>query len=343
MRPPQRVKHVLFARGVEVKPGASPRATVVSSNAEAMSSRHDHDGERRALELTLATYSIVFVAKLGVFWVTHVMAVLAEALHTLSDVFVSAFLLAAAVVSRKERDEDHPFGHGRAQFVGALVAATLFVSFTSFELVREAIPRLLRHDEVKHEHLPLALGVLTLSMLAGLVPMVALFSRRPKGASAKAQLTELVNDQLGLVAALVATFGIMAGHPIADPIGALFVAAIIAANGVALFRENASYLLGRAPDRETLATIEAIARDVPGVNGSHGLRAQIVGPGSIHAEVHVEVDPILTVGEGHRIAYEVQRAIGLGVPGTECVVHIDVGPPADDDDHEDAGLATGAP
>jgi divalent metal cation (Fe/Co/Zn/Cd) transporter len=69
------------------------------------------------------------------------MALLAEALYTLSDTFIPSFLLVALIYSRKGPDEAHMFGHGRTQNVAALVAATLFISFSSYKLYEEAIPR----------------------------------------------------------------------------------------------------------------------------------------------------------------------------------------------------------
>jgi cation diffusion facilitator family transporter len=96
----------------------------------------------RGLQLALAVYALVFAMKLAVYFMTGVMALLAEALHTLSDIFVSGFLLLAAYYSRKAADQLHMFGHGRAQNAAGLVAATLFISFTSYKLYEESIPRL---------------------------------------------------------------------------------------------------------------------------------------------------------------------------------------------------------
>src|SRR5512138_605752 len=75
-----------------------------------------HDAEDfRSIRLTLIVYAIVFAGKLITYMVTGVMAVFAEALHTLSDIFISGFLLAALHWARKKADREHMFGHGRAQ------------------------------------------------------------------------------------------------------------------------------------------------------------------------------------------------------------------------------------
>ena len=113
----------------------------------------------------------------------------------------------------------------------------------SFERYREAIARLRAHDSATFQNVPLAIGVLILSMLIAAAPLVKLYRQKSRGAAAKAQLIELVNDELGLLAALVGTLLVLAGEPIGDPLAAIVIATIITANAVGLFRENMSILL----------------------------------------------------------------------------------------------------
>jgi len=103
----------------------------------------DEAEDLRSIRLTLVVYIVIFAGKLVAYLLTGVMAVFAEALHTLSDIFIAGFLLVALVWAGKKADREHMLGHGRAQNAAALVAATLFISFTSFKLYEEAIIRLL--------------------------------------------------------------------------------------------------------------------------------------------------------------------------------------------------------
>ena len=281
----------------------------------------------RSLQLTVAVYAVVLAMKLIVYFMSGVMALLAEALHTLSDLFVSGFLLAAMYIGRRAPDRVHTFGHGRAQNVAALVAATLFISFTSFELYREAIPRLFKAHETEYQNLPWVIAVLLLSMLIAAAPMVKLVRQKTRGAAAKAQLTELVNDELGLLAALIGTLFVAWGKPIADPLAAIVVATIIAYNAVGLFRENASFLMGRSPEPQLLAEIERLARAVPGVLDLHDLRAECSGPETVNVGLHIEVRRGLPVEEADRIAEEVMRQV-QHITNGYCVVHVDARAPA---------------
>jgi len=277
----------------------------------------------RGLQLTLGVYLLILVMKLVVYFASGVIALLAEALHTLSDIFVSGFLLVAAIWSRKKADADHMFGHSRAQNVAALVAATLFISFTSFKLYEEAIPRLFRPGEATYQNLPLVLGVLIVSMLIAAAPLVKLFTQKQRGAVAKAQLMELVNDELGLLAALLGTLFIIWGRPIADPLAAIAVATIIAINAIRLFQENSSFLLGRSPGPEFLAEVERRARSVPGVLDVRELRAEYVGPNIVQGGMRIVVPRGLPIEEADGIAEEVKKRVHQCTESSYCVIHVD--------------------
>ncbi len=281
----------------------------------------------RGLQLALGVYVLVLAMKLVVYLMTGVMALLAEALHTLSDIFVSGFLLLAAYYSRKAADQVHMFGHGRAQNVAGLVAATLFISFTSYKLYEESIPRLFRLEETAYQNLWLALGVIVVSMVLAAAPLIKLYTNKQRGAAAKAQFTESINDELGLLAALIGTLFILWEKPIADPIASIVVATIIAYNGIKLFRENFSFLLGRSPEPEYLAKIEGLARSVPGVLGVHDLRAEYIGPDTVHAGMHIEVQRGLPIEEADRIAREVRERVHQGTKPGYCYIHVDPAEP----------------
>jgi cation diffusion facilitator family transporter len=281
-------------------------------------------GDLRALKITVGVYLGIFAMKLAAYLVTGVMALFAEALHTLSDLFVSGFLLVAVHVAGRAPDREHRFGHGRAENVAALVAATLFVSFTSYQLYTEAIPALFSTDEAEYSSIWLAVAVLLISAVAAAVPLIALLRRRERGAAAGAQTQELINDQLGLAAALVGTVLLAAGIPLADPIAAIVVATVIAYEAVKIFRINSSLLLGRSPDQAYLDRLQGTARSVPGVLDVVEVRAEYVGPEQIHAGIRLSVAPDTTVAAGERIIAEVRRRVHDGIAeAAHCLVELE--------------------
>ena len=280
-------------------------------------------GDVRALKLSVGVYLIVFALKIVAYLITGVMALFAEAFHTLSDILISLFLLMAAVYSLKAADKDHMFGHGRAQNVAALVAATLFISFTSYKLYEEAIPKLFVQETAVYQNLPLALGVLVVSMVIAAIPFVVLMRQKEKGSAAKAQLRELVNDELGLVAALLGTIFIATGEPLGDPIATIVVATVIAYGAIGLFRENLTLLVGAAPGPEFMKRLEDAVMSVDGVLGIHSVTAEYVGLGDVHAGFHIEVRGDLFLAEADRISTEVHRRVQEATGCKFCVIHVD--------------------
>jgi cation diffusion facilitator family transporter len=165
--------------------------------------------------------------------------------------------------------------------------------------------------------------VIVVSMLIAAAPMAALLLQSRRGASAKAQLMELINDQLGLLAALVGTLLIWWGLPMGDSIATMVVATIIALSAIGLFRENSSFLLGRSPGPEFLARVEQAARSVEGVIDVRELRAEYVGPDVVHAGLRVVVPRSLPVEEAHRIAETVRNRVHKETEGHYCVIQIE--------------------
>jgi cation diffusion facilitator family transporter len=207
------------------------------------------------------------------------------------------------------------------------VAATLFISFTSYKLYEEAIPRLFQTEEVAYENLSWVLGVIIVSMAIAAAPLVQLLKNKARGAAAKAQMLELVNDELGLLAALFGTLGIIWGYPLADPLAAILVATLITVNAIGLFRENLSFLLGRSPGTEFLAKVKGLALSVPGVLGVHDLRAEYTGPDTVHAGMHIEVQRGLPIEQANSIAEEVLQRLHDDADSGYCVIHMDPSPP----------------
>jgi cation diffusion facilitator family transporter len=169
----------------------------------------------------------------------------------------------------------------------------------------------------------LAIGVLIVSMLIAAAPLVTLLRQKTRGAAAKAQFIELINDELGLLGALLGTLLVMWGKPIADPLAAIFIATIIAINAVGLFRENLSFLLGRAPEPPLMGAIRQAALSTPGVLSVHNLRAEMIGPEIVHTALHIEVKCGMPIEQADAIATEVKACIHKLTNYGYCIVHVD--------------------
>jgi cation diffusion facilitator family transporter len=279
------------------------------------------DKEIRSLYMTVGIYAVIIVIKLIAYFSSHVMALLAESFHTLSDLFIAGFLLVALLWSRKSADKEHMFGHGRAQNVAALLAATLFLSFTSYKLYEEAIPKLVHPSSVTHENLPIAIGVLVVSMIIAAAPLVSLIRQRTLGAAAKAQMIELINDELGLLSALIGTIFISLGFPLADPIATIIVATIIAINAIGVFHDNLGLVLGKSPGPDYINNVRRIAQSTEGVLGVVGPWAEYIGPDSIHVDLQIKVASGISIDTANTISRIVRQRIESETNCLFCSVH----------------------
>jgi divalent metal cation (Fe/Co/Zn/Cd) transporter len=117
------------------------------------------------------------------------------------------------------------------------------------------------------------------------------------------------------------TVFLVLGWPLADPLAAILVATLIAVNGIGLFRENLSYLLGRSPGKEYLERVRATALGVKGVLGVHDLKAEVVGPGQTNVVMHILVPKRITVEKSDAIVAEVHRRVLSSVEPGYCVIH----------------------
>ncbi len=283
----------------------------------------EHTVGTRGLKTALAGYLVLFILQLAAYFFTNLLVMLAEALHTLSDVLISIFLLLAVFWSRKPADKFHMFGHGRAQNVAALVSATIFISFMSLEMFREAIPKFLQTEAGEFQNTNLALIVTLVGMFVGAIPLIDILRMKVRGASAKAQLIGLIKDEVSYIAALVGLALISKGYYWADPLASIIVAVVIAFGGFLLFKENFHFLVGRAPSKQFMEKVESTARSVKGVLGIHHLRAEYVGPNVVHTGFHITVSKGTLIEEADRIAEEVKRRVNQETGCQHCVIHVD--------------------
>ena len=260
-------------------------------------------------------------------------ALIAAAVDTLTDVFSSAVVLYGAWRAGHPADEKHPYGHGKAEVVAARTVAAILMA-VGIAFGYRAVSEMMRHEE---HPLPaswtLWFAALSVVVKEGMYQYKIRLGRRLKSESTIADAWHHRSDS---VASLFALAGIAAAvylgpeWRILDPIAAVAICLIIFGMGVAAFVRTGSALMDERADSETLDAIRRVAAAVPGVRDTEKLLTRRSGI-ETHTELHVEVDPRLSVGAAHDIASRVTEAIRRDVPGvTRVTVHIE---PYYPDDH----------
>lgn len=249
-------------------------------------------------------------------------ALVADAIHSLSDLVSDGIVLVANKHSGKAPDADHPYGHLRFETaatlgIGVLLAAVgLGMLWRSFE-------RLQAPDLIPIVH-PIAFYVALLALLSKelLFRYLLHVAHRVRSTMLVANAWHARSDA---ASSLVVALGIsanLAGLPLADPLAALIVGLMIVRMGWKFSWQAFNDLVDRAADAETEQAIRERILGTPGVRGIHDLRTRKMGD-LIWVEVDIEMDGQLTIEAGHAIAVEARQRVMADLPVLDVMTHFD--------------------
>ena len=282
---------------------------------------------RRAAAVGLAVSLILGAAKLVGGWWGHSIALLSDSVHSLGDAGVAGVVLFALHWSERPADSEHPYGHTRVEAVaGSNVAILLVVS--ALGIIWESIRTM---GEPSPQPATFALWIAGVSFLANeaLYYYNSRISRRTGSAALRATAWDQRLDAYTSLAVLVALALIRLGGPAyhaADHIAALLVAVTILWVATGLFWKSLQELMDRQAEPDLVEEVRRQASAVPGVRDIEKLFVRKTGIEYL-VDIHVEVDPALTVREGHEIAHEVKnRVVDRIVPVKDVLVHIEPAP-----------------
>jgi len=277
---------------------------------------------RRATLTGIAGNTLLFAVKGAIGVASGSIALLSDAFNSLVDVVASIAIWYSVRVASREPDQDHPFGHQRAETIAALGVA-IFTAILGFEIGRAAVERLIAGPR------PIslagwAIGALGFSMTGNLV-LARYLRRRGEEIESPAILANAVeceNDIWTSLAALAGVSAAVLGFPVVDPLAGIAVGIWIVWGGYRFGRQNIDYLMGKSPGQELVDRIRDITLEIRGVSGVHDVRAHYVGH-RIHVEVHVEVDQELTTRQSHAVGGSVRAELER-LPGVDrAFIHMD--------------------
>lgn len=289
-------------------------------------STQDHPGEQagRIVAATLVFNALLFVGAFVVYFSTRSQLVLAQGSDSLLDLASGTILAISVWVGKQPSDDNHPYGHDRAEPIGALITAVL-AGVLAFEVMRSAVQALMSGD-VATINLSVAWilgGKLGVKLVLWMI--IAPAAKRSRSSALEALRIDTRNDLLACASSLIG-FGLArSGYVLADGLLALPVALYIGKSGFDLARQNLRFLMGEAPDAPVIEELRVLGAGVPGVLAIGELRAQYAGP-SLHVEVDIEIESVNSAIQAHDISVKVQRELeGHELVG-KVFVHVDVAP-----------------
>jgi cation diffusion facilitator family transporter len=297
------------------------------------------DVASRAAALSFGSNAVLMAAKITVGVIFGSVAVLGDGVDSAQDVLASALALLSVRYAIQPADEAHPYGHGKAESLAALSQAALIFGGAVFIAVT-AIYRLATGGvEI---YLPPSLAIM--GVTAGVNLGVAAYAMRAAKVSgsvaiasdARHLMTNVV-QAVGVIAALVLVG--VTGERVFDPIVALLLAAYLTWIAYGILRSALSELIDTAlPDEDVALLEECLRHEGHGVRGYHALRTRKSGR-ERYIDVHVLIDPTLTVSEAHHRVEEIEAHLRQALPGAIASIHLDPDEPGimeRGDGHDDA-------
>jgi cation diffusion facilitator family transporter len=284
--------------------------------------------QRTALLSVIAAAALVAI-KLVTGLVTGSLGLVAEAMHSGTDLVAALLTFYAVRVSVRPADRDHPFGHGKAEHLSALGEAA-FLAVVSGFIVLVSIRRLVNEGghEVDAAWYAIVVLIAVIAIDASRTVVSLRASRRFQSPALAANALHFGSDLLGTGAVLVGLLAVRAGYPDADAIAALVVAALVITAAVRLMRENVNVLMDRSPAAAEANARRAILAAEPGIELRRMRVRQAAGRHFVDAVVGIEADA--AIGQGHALADRVEDAVHRALPGSDVVVHVEPTETADD-------------
>ena len=249
-------------------------------------------------------------------------AMLADGIHSLSDLLTDVIVLVTHKIGQLPADENHPYGHGRAETIGATLVGAVII-MAGFGLAYESWV-IITTNAFRIPLIPAALAaVLSIIINEILFRFTRSVGEEINSPSLVANAWHHRSDAISSIAALVGIGGAMAGYPIMDPIAAIIVSVMIVKVGYDIAFRGLSDLMDTALSETETRRIETMINNLPGVIQTHNLRTRRIG-GEVLMDVHILVDHEASVTEGHHIAENVRRELIRAMGNVQDVlVHVD--------------------
>lgn len=262
-------------------------------------------------------------------------AVTADAFNNLSDAGSSFITLTGFILSEKKPDSDHPFGHGRSEYLCGFVIA-IAILFMGFELLRSSVDKILHPTDIETGLLATVILVVSIAMKLYMSFYNYSIGKRIDSAAMKATATDSLSDAIATGIVLLSMIITRATGLHIDGICGVLVSLFIFYAGITAARDIINPLLGMAPEKDFVDQIDDIVLSHDDVAGIHDLVVHDYGPGRCMISLHAEVPGDHDIYELHNTIDHIERELRMKL-GCEAVIHMD---PIETDNEEVTRMKT---
>jgi cation diffusion facilitator family transporter len=249
-------------------------------------------------------------------------AMIADAVHSASDIFASMFIYISLKIAQKPADKEHPYGHGRAEVVSTLVVVGMLVA-AGVEIIRAAITTI--RDGCLHAPGDLAVYAAIVSIVVNELMFQFMYRAGVKTNSPSTIANAMDNrsDAFSSIAALIGIIGAKLKYPVLDPVAGIVVALFIFKMSYSIAMDAVGQIMDESVGENKIQEVKRLALTVNGVKNVHGIRVRRSGAAFL-VDMDIVVDPKITVEMAHDIGEAVREMIRVHMDRVSQVrVHID--------------------
>lgn len=280
--------------------------------------------DRRAAErvalVSLAAAAVLVTAKLAAGLASGSLAILSEAAHSALDAAATGLAFFAVRIASRPPDEEHQYGHGKAENIFALLETAALFGLSIF-LAVEAISRLRKGAQVEATWYAFAVIGLSIVVDAGRARILSRAGRKYRSPALIADSLHFTADLMTSAMVLAGLVAVRIGYSKADAIGGLGVAVLVALLSIRLGRKSIDVLMDRAP-AGTTERITSAASQVEGVAEVRRVRVRYAG-GQLQADVVIAISRTVPLETAHTVTEEVEGVIRKLEPGADVMVHVE--------------------
>jgi cation diffusion facilitator family transporter len=276
----------------------------------------------RSTWVSVGVNLVLSVTQIGIGVVSKSQGLIADGIHSLSDLVADFVVLFASHHSKKDADQDHPYGHQRFETAASLVLGLLLLAVGA-AMLWAAVLKLEYPETVQQVHV-IALWAAGAALIAKELLFRYMLSnaKRIKSSMLVANAWHARSDAASSLVVGIGIIGNLAGYPILDPIAALIVGFMVARMGWEFGWDALHDLMDRAVNEQEVEAIRATLIATPGVAGVHDVRTRKMGD-MIIVDAHLEVDATISVEAGHDIAVEARQRVLARHRVLNLMAHVD--------------------
>lgn len=283
---------------------------------------NDYEEGKKVSLLTILINTLLCLFKVIAGIIGQSSAMIADGIHTLSDVITTVMVIVGLKISSKKEDEEHPYGHERFEPVYAkLISSLLFLTGI-----------LIAYEGIKSLHFGNYSTPGTIALIAALVSIITKelmyrytihTAKKIKSISMEADAWHHRSDAFSSIGTFIGIFGARAGLKILDPIAGIIVSFFIIKVAIDFYIKSVKELVDTAADKEVIAAIKKETLRIDGVESIYALKTRNFG-NKIYVDIEIYVDSKITVEEGHKIATAVHDNIEKEIENIKhCMVHVE--------------------